>query len=50
MKHHTRILFFERYVSMLTYPILAYTYPQAMHRAMAGNEHEAEIGKKHPFW
>jgi len=28
--YHTRILFFERYVRMLTYPILAYAYPRAL--------------------
>ena len=28
--YHTRILFNERYVRMLTYSILAYAYPRAM--------------------
>jgi len=28
--YHTRILFFERYVHMLTYSILAYAYPRAL--------------------
>ena len=28
--YHTHILFFERYVGMLMYSILAYAYPQAL--------------------